>query len=154
LAEVAALQSSHEQLSRQAAELNEELNALNTHELEIEDLERQADLLQVNYLTHAEKLEEARVDDALRNERISSLNIVQPATLESKAVSPKRAVTLFSALVLATFLGLLAALVGEYSNPLLQAPEQVEAVLDVPVVATIPRTSRFRAVSHGGVNER
>jgi uncharacterized protein involved in exopolysaccharide biosynthesis len=124
LAQVASLQSSYDLLAEQAACLSEELKTVNSQAFQVNELERQLAILEASYLKHSEKLEEARIDDALESERITSLNVVQPATFESKPVSPKRSMTLLGAIVIAGFGGLVIVVWSEYLQPTLPSHRQ------------------------------
>lgn len=76
-------------LRAQQAQLQSALRDLNSHEAEIERLERRVTLLQTEYQAHAERLEQARIGEALEHERISNVNVVQPATYLPKPAAPK-----------------------------------------------------------------
>ncbi len=136
LAQVASLQSSHELLAKQVVDLSEELKTVNSQEFQINELERHVAILEASYRKHSEKLEEARIDNALQSQRISSLNVVQPATFESKPVSPKRGTTLFSAMVVAGFGGLVIVVLSEYSKPRFHRCEQAESAPESPQAAS------------------
>ena len=125
LAVIASHQSSHDLLVQQSAELAAELKAVNLQEFEVDKLQLQASLLETRYLKHAEKLEEARIDDALARQEISSLNVVQPATLESKPASPKRGLTLLSAIAICCFGSVVIIALGEQSNARRAEPESM-----------------------------
>ena len=85
---VASLLARQKSLLEQAAGLQKQLSTLNAHEGEISLLEQQVLRLQASHKSYAEKMELARVDQALQDGRISNVNIVQPATWESNPASP------------------------------------------------------------------
>jgi uncharacterized protein involved in exopolysaccharide biosynthesis len=145
-ADVVSLQARKELLGRQYTEVLEELESLNDQDLQITELQRHVELLEANYRIHAEKLEQARIDEALETQRISSINIVQPATFVGKPVSPKKRLALLLAIVVSVFGGLGIALVSENLDQTLHTPEEAEAALDLPVLVSIPRTRRHRFV--------
>lgn len=76
-------------LRDQQVRLQRELRELNAQEAEIDGLERQVAILQTEYQAHAERLEQARIGDALHRERISNVNVVQPATFVPQPAAPK-----------------------------------------------------------------
>jgi polysaccharide biosynthesis protein PslE len=92
--------------SRQAelVRLRGELAAFNAHDLEVARLQREVDLCAGSYRKYAESLEQARIDEALEDQRISNISVVQPATFDALPVRPKVAMNLL--------LGLAAALSG------------------------------------------
>jgi len=81
-------------LDSQLAALGNEIIALNQHEKEIDDQKRQLAIFEENYRSYANKLEDARINSELQSERISSVNVVQPATFQQKPVSPKKLIVL------------------------------------------------------------
>ena len=149
LAEVAALRSSQEVLVRQSESLAKRMKAINNEEYNITQLQREAAVLESDYHAYLGKLEQARIDDALDSQRISSLNVVQPATFEGKPSSPKRAYVILSALVVATFGGLAFAAVGEYGHRTPPDPTKSNGNGELPVLASIPNTNQKRVRSNG-----
>lgn len=147
-ANVASLQSTKQVLAQQHANVLEEVESLNNQDYQIAELERQLELLESNYRTHAEKLEEARIDEALDTARVSSINIAQRATFVGKSVSPDKRLTLLAAVAVSLFGGLGLALFGESLNQTLRTPGEAEAVLDLPVLVSIPKTRRHRFITN------
>jgi capsular polysaccharide biosynthesis protein len=94
---------------------------------------------ETNYQAYAQHLEQNRIDQALEAGRISSINIIQPATFEPKPVGPKVLVILG--------LGLVIGLIGAIGLPLvadgldlpLANPQEVENHLGVGVLGSVPR---------------
>jgi len=81
-------------LDSQLEVLESEIIALNQNEKEIDDQKRQLSIFEENYRSYANKLEDARINSELQTERISSVNVVQPATYQQKPVSPKKLIVL------------------------------------------------------------
>ncbi len=129
-------------LDHEATLAQEELKALNGHELELNDLGREAALAEANYRIYAEKLEQARIQQSLDEEHISNLNISQPATLVEKPVSPKKAIVLLAGFLLSCVGALSVAILAELNNRVLRTPLEVEDQLGIPVVVTLPANSR------------
>ncbi len=144
------LTSSIDELDRQRQDLHARLDALVEQESRLEQLQREANVLETNYLSHREKLEEARVLDDLLDQRISSVNIVQPATFVERPVSPKKRVLAAVGLFVGLAGGLCSALLAEARDRTLRTSEQAELNLDLPVYAAIPRT---RTTSNGTASE-
>lgn len=122
----------------------EELAQLNDHELRIAQLERNRDLLDANFQTYAEKLEQSRIGRAIENERISNVNVVQPANYVARPVSPKKRLILALGLAVATFGAIGVALLFETLDQSFRTPEEVEEELRVPVLLSVPRMPRSR----------
>ena len=104
---LASLQATYDSVQQQDVQILAELRQLNTYAVQIEDLQRHADLLEESYRTYAENYEQARIDAALQQERITNVNVVQAATLELRPVSPNKKLIASMGLLAAVFGGLL-----------------------------------------------
>lgn len=81
-----------EKLELKKAELLEEMAALNGHERMVAKLTRDVEIFESRYVLHAEQLEQARMDQVLEEEKITSVSIVQPASFEERPVTPNKPV--------------------------------------------------------------
>ena len=82
------------------------LSDLNRSEGEIAGLEEQVTVLRETAGDYAEKLQQARIDRALEDERLSNITITQPPTFEEKAVWPQRRILAVAGAFLAVAAGL------------------------------------------------
>lgn len=80
-------------LITQKKQLKAETAALNQTEEVITAMERQAMILEERYVNHSKRLDQSRIDEALREKRITSVNIIQPASLEERPVTPDKRLT-------------------------------------------------------------
>jgi uncharacterized protein involved in exopolysaccharide biosynthesis len=78
------------------------LQALNAHELKIDQLSRDADLARDKYAQYSKNLEEARMDKELEKDGINNLSVVQPASLNERPASPSKPLVALATLILAT----------------------------------------------------
>lgn len=140
----AARQSSDDEGAKRQEKLNEELQTLNDQEYELARLELEVNLLQTKYAMHVEKLEQARVNDALGRERITNVKVAQPASLVYKPVSPKKLLVMAAALLLAVVGSVGFAFAAEALDQTLRTTGQVETQLGVPVLASLPYRKRHR----------
>ncbi len=101
-------------------------------------------ILDDNFRSHQQKLEEARIIDALQENKISNVNVVQPATYVERAVSPNKRVVAALALFVALFGGVCLAFAAEAMDPTLRTTEQAESQLELPVLSSIPANLRQR----------
>ena len=95
-----------------------------------------------SYATHVANREQARIDEELRSQQISNVNIIQPASYESKAVAPKKALTLIAGLLFAMLGSVAVGLGSELVDPSLKCTEQVQHTLQLPVLLEIPRDQK------------
>jgi tyrosine-protein kinase Etk/Wzc len=128
----------------QSGPLNAELQNLNDQEYELAQLEREVRLLEGKYEMHVRKLEEARVNDALGQERITNVKVAQPATLVYKPVAPNKLLVAAGALLVALVASIGSAFAAEKMDQSLQTTDQVEKELGLPVLTSLPYRKRKR----------
>ena len=118
--------------------LQQDLRALNRHEVSLAQMQQEVDLAESRHKAYADKLEQARINRSLDEERISSLNIVQPASYASKPSGPRRAYVLAAGLLVAILAsaGVIAA--GIWLQPMLASRLDIERLLDLPLVGIVP----------------
>lgn len=138
-----------EALQQQFGQIKTQLQALNASETQIAELQQRVDLFRDKYTTYSEKLEQARVDQALETERISNVNLVQPPTLVAKAVSPRKGLTLIAGFLFASVGAVCLALLTEYWNQ--PYPDQV--IITGPAQATGRVTSSFSDIIRDSASE-
>jgi polysaccharide biosynthesis protein PslE len=144
-----ALRAKRDTLQSQLAEVRQQIKKLNADEVRFRQLQRDLKRHVANFIAYMEHLEHSQVDEALEADRITSINIIQPATLEPKPIKPK--------LLLGFVLGLMIGLCGAMGLPLAVEAfdrksndvREVEDWLDVPVLASIPRFNSKDFFSHG-----
>ena len=131
-----ALQSRQVAGEKQRDQLNNDLKALNEQEVQLAQLERNVQLLDGKYRMHVEKLEQARVNDALGREQISNVKVAQSATLVGKPTSPRKAMLLAFGLAFALCGSIGLAFLSEVFDQTLRTRTQVEYELGLPVLAS------------------
>ncbi len=82
-----------ESLVRQRDDLRDEIALLNDAEQSIVALERRAEILETQYTQLSERLDQSRIDESLREQKISSVNVIQPPSLEERPVTPNKRLT-------------------------------------------------------------
>jgi uncharacterized protein involved in exopolysaccharide biosynthesis/Mrp family chromosome partitioning ATPase len=128
-----------------------ELKALNDQEFELVQLEREVRLLERKYEMHVSKLEQARLNDALGREQIGNVKIAQPATLVHKPVSPQKPLLLSLGLLTALIGGVGIAYLSETFDQTLRTTDQVEAQLQLPVLASLANRKSEQEDSYRGL---
>jgi len=143
-ANLSSLKTEVQTLKRQLAEAQAELKTLNEAEVRITRLEREITIQEVNYSKYSENLEQARIDDALEARKISNISVVQPATLSTRPIEPKKLLHMFLGLVLGIFGATGLAFFSEYLDHSIKTPEEVQERLQLPTFASIPRVHADR----------
>jgi uncharacterized protein involved in exopolysaccharide biosynthesis/Mrp family chromosome partitioning ATPase len=118
--------------------LNAELQSVNDQEYQLSQLELSVQLLEGKYRMHVEKLEQARVNDALERERISNIKVAEAATLVGRPDTPQKRLLFLLGLFLATAGAVGVAFVAECLDQTLRTTDQVEAKLGAPVLLSLP----------------
>jgi uncharacterized protein involved in exopolysaccharide biosynthesis len=147
-ATAAALRARSETLTEQLQALRLRLERLNEEEVRMAQLTREAELASANYRAYTANLEQARIDQALADNRISPVNLVQPPSLIEKPASPRPSIVAAMALVAAVGGTLGLAFGCEMFSTALRAPSDVELQLGVPVLVSIPRMRATQMVLH------
>ena len=117
------------------------LEALNANETRIAQLQRETDLREAEYRKYAANLEEARIDQAMETERMSNISVVQPASLQLRAVRPRKAMNLALGFVVAACVAFGVALIAEFAGPPEQRAKEKEDRVPQPRLATVSRRS-------------
>jgi uncharacterized protein involved in exopolysaccharide biosynthesis len=141
-ARLAAMQGRARQLEKSLAQCRRDLSRHNENRAELARLQREVEIQETNYLNYATSLEQARIDEALEMERISNINIAQPASFEPEPVRPRLALTLLCGLLSSLFGAIGIVLLAEFSDRTLKSPEDLDAALGLPVLVSVPRFDR------------
>lgn len=99
-----------------------------------------------NYLLYLRKEEEARISDALDRGRILNVAIAEAAAVPSLPTN-HRAEAIFVGIFLAMLLSIGSAFLAERLDPTFRTPAEIESVLDIPVLAAIPRNGKHGAAA-------
>jgi uncharacterized protein involved in exopolysaccharide biosynthesis len=115
----------------------EDARKLDVDSIEQQDLLRAAKTAEENYLLYSRKREEARIDEALdENKILNTVVAEQPVVPSYPAQSPWMLGLFGTMLACAVTAGMVFTL--EYLDPSFRTPNEVTAVLNVPLLAAIP----------------
>jgi uncharacterized protein involved in exopolysaccharide biosynthesis len=134
----AGLKARQRELAHQKESVLASLQALNGQEIKIDQLARQADLARDKYMQYSRNMEEARIDQALENEKISNVSIVQSATLAEKPVSPSKPLVIAATLMLA-IAGTIGLVLANERYDLMKVVRSLTAKGDGNIVQPRPR---------------
>lgn len=111
---------------------------------ELRELERRRTLAEHDYTEYARKAEDFRISEALNQERITSVKILGTALPPEKPSKPWVTITLALAAFLGAFLGFAYATLAEFFDHTFRSKEELESVLHVPLLATVPEMGADR----------
>jgi uncharacterized protein involved in exopolysaccharide biosynthesis len=116
-ATIAGLKAKSDALRTEFAATQLEMKTLNEQQPRIDQLTGELDLAQASYRGYYQKHEQARIDQALRNESISNLNILQPPSGSRIPTWPQPIPTFALGMLLALVAGVATAIAAEYRRP-------------------------------------
>jgi uncharacterized protein involved in exopolysaccharide biosynthesis len=123
------------------------LGAIDVNGAAQENLLREVKEAEGNDLLYKQKREEARIGDALDRQRIVNVAIAEAATVPAFPTHPRSDVTLLLGILLACLVSPGVAFAVDYFDPSLRTPDELRDVLQVPVLAALPKEKGKRYVS-------
>ncbi len=133
------------ELDKQRLTTIADLQQLNDYDVELKDMERTATLARNDFYGYASDLEQARIDEALNAAQIHNVAVAQDATLVEKPVSPSKLLVAAMSMALAAAGTTLLVLGSEKLGSRVHAEAQVEQILRLPVLATVPEGRAYAA---------
>ena len=137
-AELKALEGKKESQGFQLEDYQKRLEKFNQAEAELNQLKIEVDANRQNYSLYLNKFEESRISSAMDTEKITNVNLIEPAKTPLEPVSPKVLLNLLLSVLLGAFGGFSLAFFREYLDDSIETIEDVEDCLHLPVLASIP----------------
>lgn len=116
-----------------------DLKQLNRDDVELSELQREAELANGVYVKYSENFEQARIEQALEDQQISSVTVSQAASLQEKPVSPSKLLVGLGAIALSLGGAVTWVATAEKLNTKIRNEGDAQRVLGVPVYASIPK---------------
>jgi capsular exopolysaccharide synthesis family protein len=128
-----------QELNFEIAHLEKELQVMPQQEIDIARVAREVRLNEELFTMLTKRLEEANI---VESARVAPITIVDPAIEPVKPEYPNKRFNFIAGLVLGLFVGLIAVLAREHLDTSMVTTEEIEAYLQLPVLATIPHIDR------------
>lgn len=141
-ATLSSLQAKAREQRAQLTGARGELQSINDSEIRLAHVQREMGIQEAHYRKYNEKLEQARIDQALETGKISNISVVQSATYPMKPVRPKKALNIALGLILGIVGGIGLAFISEYLDHTFKSPEDIKQKLDLPMLASIPNSKK------------
>jgi uncharacterized protein involved in exopolysaccharide biosynthesis len=141
-ADLVGLEARSSVLSAALRTLKERALKLDQQAVVQQELLRTAKADEDSYLLFHRKREEARIADALDQSKIVNVSIAEAAPVPLVPIGLPPWMKLILAVVIAACVSLGAGFLGEYLDPSFRTAEEVKEYLDIPLLATIPRSVR------------
>lgn len=145
--ELKALATKEETQKAQLVEFQEKLDQLNQIDDELNRLQESLDVNRQNYRLYLTKFEESRISDAMDDKKIANISLFEPAHPPLNPVKPLVFLNILIGIFLGGFGGLGLAFFAEYMDDSLEQPDDIEKVLQLPVLASIPDTKSLNGRS-------
>ncbi|MFQ5868788.1 MAG: GumC family protein [Candidatus Zixiibacteriota bacterium] len=133
--------------SRDIKEIRAALKGFEWKEAEYDRLNLIVEEARNNYLLYQQKTEEARVQSAMDNQKISSVRVLEKATVPTQPSFPNLPLNFIVSILIGLFGGVGFAFFKEYLDHGLGSVEEVESRFKIPVLASIPQAERAEVVS-------
>jgi uncharacterized protein involved in exopolysaccharide biosynthesis len=146
-AELASLHARAAETQSVIRQYRERLGVIDVNGATQDNLAREVKEAEGNDLLYKQKREEARIGDALDRQRIVNVAIAEAATVPALPAHPHWALTLLLGTLLACLVSPGVAFVVDYFDPSLRTPDELRDVLQVPVLAALPKEKENNYVS-------
>jgi uncharacterized protein involved in exopolysaccharide biosynthesis len=122
------------------AEYRARARRLDEQGAEQQELIRAVKLAEDNYALYQKKAEEARISDALDRARIANVAVAQPPGVPALPSNTSRGLLLAIGLALSLVVSVAVTYLVDVLNPRFRTREEVQVVLQVPVLAALPQS--------------
>ncbi|MBI1920749.1 MAG: lipopolysaccharide biosynthesis protein [Geobacter sp.] len=146
-AELNAQQAKAAKLKQQIVQVDGEIQALDLRGKEMQNLNREKIISEKNYLTYADRFEEARISDDLDRMKLSNISVIQPASVPAKPVKPRKLLNIALGIIFGAVSGVGSAFLSAYAAQTLTTPESAEFHLGVPVLTSIAHNNELESDS-------
>jgi len=139
-AELASLEVRFTQQKQQLESLNKEIQELDLQENQVHDLRRELSSNEQMYQTYSKRLEDARISDDMDLQKMTSISLVERASVPIGPVSPSKPLGFFLLVSAIAGLGggIVIAFLLESQGQGLLTPQKAEKRLDLPVLLVLP----------------
>jgi len=136
-----SLNTKKEAISKTIKEYENRLEKLPDKELHLARLERAVKVSENIYLLLLEKYQEARINEAME---LGDIRIIDKAFAPDNPVKPNKKLNLLIGGILGLMVGVMAAFFGEYMDNTIKTTEDVERILNLPILGVIPKDTTIK----------
>jgi succinoglycan biosynthesis transport protein ExoP len=137
-ASIAALRGKEEALARERDGYRSQAELLDAQSFDVARLERQVKLDEQAYISYVRTAEESRLSNALEQNKMLRLTVVEPATVPMEPVSPKNGRILLFALVGGLAVSVGAGFVRDQLDRTVKTAAEVRRYGEIEVLAVLP----------------
>jgi uncharacterized protein involved in exopolysaccharide biosynthesis len=136
--EIKALKASKETILLKLTNYQAKIKRISKIETEFNNLKQKVAIDRKNYHRYLSKLEGSRMTSAMNKERISNVRLINPAQPPLVPISPKILLNIILSILIGALGGLGLAFFLEYLDDSMESEEDVENLLNLPLLASIP----------------
>lgn len=141
--EQAGQRARHADLGKQVQQYQALLAKLDSATIEHDNMVRQVITAEDNHQLYAKKQEEARIADALDQEKITNVSIAEAPTVPESPSGPNRRLNMALGLFLAGFVSLGSVFCAEFFRDTVHTPRELESFTGLPVLATVAKDKHY-----------
>jgi uncharacterized protein involved in exopolysaccharide biosynthesis len=138
-AQLKALKAREENEKLQLATYQKKLRDLEGYEKQLNALLRDVTINESSYELYLTKFEEAKISEAMDQQKIANVRVIEPAAPPFKPIKPKKRLIVLIGGFLGLFLGLGMAFLIEFTHPVFRTREDIDQFLGLPVLAVLPK---------------
>jgi uncharacterized protein involved in exopolysaccharide biosynthesis len=132
-------------VTSQIAAIDHRIDSIEAQRSAYNDLVRQAQIDEDNYKTYVDRGEQARINESLHKDRLTSISVVDRPVIPVKIAFPKYSIIMLVSMLVGLVLGAWSIIMFERLDDRFTTPEQVIEELGVPVLASFGRRLQGRA---------
>jgi len=136
--ELNVLKDKQKSLSQKIDVTRKEADNLIGKERFLNDLQRQVELLQENYMLYASKTEDARIYSERNKRNLASVGIAESASIPTKPSAPNKRLMVLVSLFIGIFGALGIPFILEFLDHRIKTSDEVQTFLSLPVSCTLP----------------
>jgi uncharacterized protein involved in exopolysaccharide biosynthesis len=148
-AEFEALKARREKIASQLATLESDLSGVEGGTVEFAALQRRVAELESNYQLYTQKKDEAQIADAMDQQSLLNVAVVESPTYSVVPAKPKPLMDVLLGAFTALFLGSFAIFFAETSRSTVATPRELQAITRYPILATVPLALAGEAPGRG-----
>ncbi len=115
------------------------LRDLERNEKQLNALLRDVTINESNYELYLTKFEEARISEAMDQQKIANVRVIEPAVPPFKPIKPKKKLIVLIGGFLGLFLGAGMAFLIEFIHPVFRTRDDIDQFLGLPVLAVLAK---------------
>lgn len=140
-----SLEAKKESLASSVKEYEDRLERLPDKELYLARLERAIKVSESTYIILLEKYQEARINEAME---LGDIRVIDEARIPKYPIKPNKKLNLAIGGILGLMMGVMLVFFLEYMDNTIKTTEDVERILDLPILGVIPKDTPEKKKKH------